>query len=86
MERRRLRLVVLTEPLRDSYLCTALKKKGAPAAISGTDAHLDWAISPYLNDKFHIGAVGYFYNQISGDSGAGARLGGFESRVAGIGP
>jgi hypothetical protein len=40
----------------------------------------------YLNDKFHIGAVGYFYNQISGDSGAGARLGNFESRVAGIGP
>ena len=40
---------------------------------SGTDAHLDWAISPYLNDKFHIGAVGYFYNQISGDSGAGGR-------------
>jgi len=53
---------------------------------SGTDAHLDWAISPYLNDKFHIGAVGYFYNQITGDSGAGARLGSFESRVAGIGP
>jgi hypothetical protein len=53
---------------------------------SGTDAHLDWAISPYLNDKFHIGAVGYFYNQISADSGAGARLGSFESRVAGIGP
>jgi len=53
---------------------------------SGTDAHLDWAISPYLNDKFHIGAVGYFYNQISGDSGAGARVGNFESRVAGIGP
>jgi hypothetical protein len=52
----------------------------------GTDAHLDWAISPYLNDKFHIGIVGYFYNQISGDSGAGARLGNFESRVAGIGP
>ena len=53
---------------------------------SGTDAHLDWAISPYLNDKFHVGAVGYFYNQISGDSGAGARLGDFKSRVAGVGP
>ena len=53
---------------------------------SGTDAHLDWAVSPYLNDKFHIGAVGYFYNQISGDSGAGARLGDFKSRVAGVGP
>jgi len=53
---------------------------------SGTDAHLDWALSPILTDKFHIGAVGYFYNQITGDSGAGAQLGGFESRVAGIGP
>jgi hypothetical protein len=53
---------------------------------SGADAHLDWAVSPYLNDKFHIGAVGYFYDQISGDSGAGARLGDFKSRVAGVGP
>jgi len=53
---------------------------------SGTDAHLDWALSPILTDKFHIGAVGYFYNQITGDSGVGAKLGSFESRVAGIGP
>ena len=53
---------------------------------SGTDAHLDWALSPILTDKFHIGAVGYIYNQITGDSGLGARLGDFKSRVAGIGP
>ena len=53
---------------------------------SGTDAHLDWAISPYLTDKIHVGAVGYFYNQISGDSGVGAQLGEFKSRVVGIGP
>src|SRR6185436_14746533 len=53
---------------------------------SGTDAHLDWALSPLLTDKFHIGAVGYVYNQITGDSGLGARLGDFRSRVAGIGP
>jgi hypothetical protein len=53
---------------------------------NGIDAHLDWAVSPYLTDKMHIGAVGYFYNQLSGDSGSGARLGAFESRVAGIGP
>jgi hypothetical protein len=53
---------------------------------SGTDAHLDWALSPILTDKFHIGAVGYFYNQITDDSGPGALLGGFKSRVAGIGP
>jgi hypothetical protein len=53
---------------------------------SGTDAHLDWAISPYLNDKIHVGAAGYLYNQISGDRGVGAQLGEFRSRVAGIGP
>ena len=33
-----------------------------------------------------MGLVGYFYNQLGGDSGAGARLGDFKSRVAGIGP
>jgi hypothetical protein len=53
---------------------------------SGTDAHLDWAISPYLSEKMHVGAVGYVYSQLSGDSGPGARLGEFKSRVAGIGP
>jgi hypothetical protein len=53
---------------------------------SGVDAHLDWAVSPYLTEKMHIGAVGYFYNQLTGDRGPGARLGEFKSRVAGIGP
>jgi len=53
---------------------------------SGIDAHLDWAISPYLSEKLHIGAVGYVYNQLTDDSGASPALGGFRSRVAGIGP
>jgi hypothetical protein len=53
---------------------------------SGSDAHLDWAISPYLSEKLHIGAVGYVYNQLTDDSGASPALGGFRSRVAGIGP
>jgi hypothetical protein len=53
---------------------------------SGIDAHLDWAISPYVTDTMHIGAVGYFYNQVTGDSGPGATLGAFKSRVTGIGP
>jgi hypothetical protein len=53
---------------------------------SGIDAHLDWAMSPYVSDILHIGAVGYFYNQLTGDSGAGATLGEFKSRVAGVGP
>jgi len=33
-----------------------------------------------------VGLVGYFYQQITGDSGSGAMLGDFKSRVVGIGP
>ena len=53
---------------------------------NGVDAHLDWALSQFFSETFHAGLVGYFYHQISGDSGAGATLGDFESRVIGIGP
>ena len=53
---------------------------------SGTDAHLDWGASQLLSETFHLGLGGYFYNQLTGDSGDGARLGDFESEVAAIGP
>ena len=33
-----------------------------------------------------MGLVGYFYQQITGDSGSSAMLGDFKSRVVGIGP
>jgi hypothetical protein len=53
---------------------------------SGNDFHLDLSFSPYVSSTMHIGAVGYLYEQLSGDSGAGAVLGDFKSRAAGIGP
>jgi len=53
---------------------------------SGVDGHLDWGASQFLSEQLHVGLVGYFYNQLSGDSGSGARLGDFKSRVNGIGP
>jgi hypothetical protein len=53
---------------------------------NGIDAHLDWGASQFLNEQVHVGAVGYFYDQLTGDSGSGAKLGPFESRVIGIGP
>jgi len=34
----------------------------------------------------HLGLVGYIYQQLTGDSGSGATLGDFKSRVVGIGP
>ena len=53
---------------------------------NGVDAHIDWAYSHFFSPTFHFGAVGYFYDQLTGDSGSGAVLGDFKSRVSGIGP
>lgn len=53
---------------------------------NGVDGHIDWAASQFLSEQLHIGLVGYIYYQLSGDSGAGATLGDFESRVYAVGP
>jgi hypothetical protein len=53
---------------------------------NGVDFHLDWGASQFLSKQVLVGAVGYFYDQITGDSGSGDRVGPFESRVIGIGP
>jgi hypothetical protein len=53
---------------------------------NGVDFHLDWGASKFLTKQWQIGLVGYFFNQISCDSGAGDKVGCFETRVAGIGP
>jgi hypothetical protein len=53
---------------------------------NGIDMHLDWGASKFLSKQLFIGPVGYFYNQLTCDSGSGNRVGCFESRVAGIGP
>jgi hypothetical protein len=53
---------------------------------NGLDSHLDLGISQFLSKQIHVGLVGYYYQQLTGDSGQGARLGSFESRVLGIGP
>lgn len=53
---------------------------------NGVDLHLDWGASQFLTKQLHVGLVGYFYNQLTGDSGAGNRVGDFKSRVIGIGP
>ena len=52
---------------------------------NGTSAHLDWAASQFLSEQLHVGLVGYFYHQLTGDSGSGAVLGDFKSRVSAIG-
>jgi hypothetical protein len=53
---------------------------------NGTDWHLEWGASQFLSKQLHIGAVGYFYNQLTADSGQPLILGENKSRVAAIGP
>jgi hypothetical protein len=53
---------------------------------NGIDWHLDWGASQFLTKQLQIGLVGYVYNQLTGDSGTGDRVGPFKSRVVGIGP
>ena len=53
---------------------------------NGTDSHVDWGLSYSPTESFYFGAAGYFYNQLGADSGPGASLGAFQSRVIGVGP
>ena len=53
---------------------------------NGIDFHLDWGASQFLSKQVLLGLVGYVYDQITGDSGSGDRVGPFESRVIGVGP
>jgi hypothetical protein len=53
---------------------------------NGVDFHLDWGASQFLSQQFFVGPVGYFYDQLSCDSGSGDRVGCFESRVVCLGP
>jgi hypothetical protein len=53
---------------------------------NGIDFHLDWGMSQFLSKQVLIGAVGYVYNQLTGDSGSGDLVGPFKSRVIGVGP
>ncbi|WP_249165887.1 transporter [Bradyrhizobium sp. AUGA SZCCT0431] len=53
---------------------------------SGVDFHVDWGASKFLSKQVFVGLVGYGYQQITDDFGAHPILGGFRSRVLGIGP
>lgn len=53
---------------------------------SGNEFHVDFAVNQYLSQNLAVGLQGYYYNQLSGDSGSGAKLGSFKGESFGIGP
>ena len=53
---------------------------------SGDEVHMDFVLNQFLSEEWAVGLHGFYYKQISGDSGDGALLGGFKAEAAGIGP
>lgn len=53
---------------------------------TGSEFHLEFAAIQNFSKKFGVGLNGYFYDQVTADSGSGARLGPFEGRVMALGP
>jgi hypothetical protein len=52
---------------------------------TGTEFHLDIAVNQFLSESFAVGVNGYYYDQITGDSGSGAVLGDFKSQALSLG-
>ena len=52
---------------------------------TGTEFHLEGAVEKILSKAFSVGVQGYFFDQTTGDSGAGDRVGPFKGRVVGVG-
>jgi hypothetical protein len=53
---------------------------------NGIDFHVDWGASKFLSKQVFVGLVGYLYQQVTDDFGQNPILGGFRSRVVGLGP
>ena len=53
---------------------------------SGIDFHVDWGASQFVSKQVFVGLVGYAYQQVTDDFGQHPILGGFQSRVIGVGP
>lgn len=56
---------------------------------SGDQFHVDATLAqhiPLLEGIAGVGITGFFYDQITGDSGSGARFGDFRSTASGVGP
>lgn len=51
---------------------------------TGNEFHFEWAAVKHFNQQFDAGLIGYYYDQLSGDSGEGAS-GPFKGRAASIG-
>jgi len=52
---------------------------------TGTEFHAEASVEKRLSPQWRLGVQSYYYHQVTGDSGSGAKLGPFEGQVAGVG-
>ncbi|MGO4667262.1 SphA family protein [Bosea sp. 2RAB26] len=52
---------------------------------TGTEFHVEWAASKAITSAISAGIIGYHYQQVTGDSGAGAQLGAYKGRTTALG-
>ena len=52
---------------------------------TGNEFHMDFTVNQFVSETFAVGLRGYLYDQVTGDSGSGARLGDFKSESFGLG-
>lgn len=60
-------------------------KNEATDYTSGTEFHLEGAVEKTFSPSWSGGLQGYYFDQVSGDTGAGATLGSFEGEATGLG-
>jgi hypothetical protein len=53
---------------------------------TGNEFHLEFFLGQPLPKGFALGLAGYIYEQVTGDSGPGARLGAFHGQTIALGP
>jgi len=52
---------------------------------SGNEFHVEWAAEQHFSKAFSAGLLGFYYQQVTGDSGPGATLGPFKGRTVALG-
>ena len=53
---------------------------------TGDEFHFEWDVNEHFPSGFSLGVGGYVYDQVTGDSGSGDRVGPFEGQVVAVGP
>jgi hypothetical protein len=53
---------------------------------TGNEFHLEYFIGQHLPKGFALGLAGFYYQQVTGDTGSGAKLGPFKGTSVGLGP